>query len=75
LCCIISGGDGFEDMELYGNEKLDFLRKFYPFENGIASADTFGRVFQLISPELFSECFIRPLSKLINRPPYCESPI
>lgn len=67
LCCIVSGGEGFEDMELYGTEKLDFLRKFYPFENGIASADTFGRVFQLISPELFSECFIKWVKDFKNR--------
>lgn len=57
LCCIISGGEGFEDMKLYGEEKLDFLRKFYPFENGIASEDTFSRVFQLICPKTFSNCF------------------
>lgn len=67
LCCIISGGEGFEDMEMYGKEKLDFLRKFYPFKHGIASADTFGRVFQLISPEVFSDCFIRWVKDFQNR--------
>lgn len=59
LCCIISGGEGFEDMKLYGQEKLDFLRKFYPFKNGIASEDTFSRVFQLICPNTFVDCFVK----------------
>jgi hypothetical protein len=57
LCCIVSGGEGFDDMRFYGEEKLEFLRKFYPFKNGIASEDTFSRVFQLIFPETFSDAF------------------
>lgn len=57
LCCIVSGGEGFDDMRFYGEEKLEFLRKFYPFKNGIASEDTFSRVFQLICPVAFSEAF------------------
>ena len=44
-------------MQFYGEEKLEFLRKFYPFKNGIASEDTFGRVFQIICPIAFSKAF------------------
>jgi predicted transposase YbfD/YdcC len=67
LCCIISGGEGFDDMKLYGEEKLDFLRKFYPFANGIASEDTFSRVFQLICPDTFTRCFAEWMKDLQSR--------
>jgi hypothetical protein len=32
----------------WGREKLDWLRRFLPFRNGIASHDTFSRVFALL---------------------------
>lgn len=45
LCACISDADGWADVERYGKAKLDWLRKFLPFENGIPSHDTFGLVF------------------------------
>lgn len=67
LCCIISGGEGFRDMELYGNSKLDFLRKIYLFEHGIASHDTFSRVFQVIDPNAFKKAFVAWVKDLSQR--------
>jgi len=58
LTATICGAESWRDLELYGNEKLDFLRQFLPFSNGIPSHDTFARVFSLINPQSFSECFI-----------------
>ena len=45
LCACLSDADGWVDVERYGKAKLDWLRKFFPFESGIPSHDTFGRVF------------------------------
>ncbi|MFM7930299.1 MAG: transposase family protein, partial [Pirellula sp.] len=45
LCASICDAEGWVDVERYGNAKLDWLRKFFPFENGIPSHDTLGRVF------------------------------
>ena len=53
LCAMISGIEGFRHFEIYGNEKINFLKRFYEFENGIPSHDTFARVFSLISPKEF----------------------
>jgi len=58
LTATICGAESWRDLELYGNEKLDFLRQFLPFTIGIPSHDTFARVFSLINPQSFSECFI-----------------
>ncbi|MGA0164611.1 MAG: transposase family protein [Bdellovibrionota bacterium] len=32
LCSILAGGDGFSDMQLFGNEKLEFFRKNTSFQ-------------------------------------------
>jgi predicted transposase YbfD/YdcC len=58
LAATICGGESWRDLELYGNEKLDFLRQFLPFINGIPSHDTFARVFSILDPKLFGECFV-----------------
>lgn len=67
LCSIICGGEGFHDMVLYGKMKIDLLRKVSPFKNGIASEDTFGRVFSLLDPKAFRGCFIEWVKDLQKR--------
>jgi len=39
VCATFSGAEGWEAMEEFGNEKLDWLRRFAPFANGIPSHD------------------------------------
>ena len=34
LCASLCRVNTFVDMELFGNAKLEFLKKFLPFENG-----------------------------------------
>jgi hypothetical protein len=45
ICAIISGAEGWVDMENYGKSKTDWLKTFLELANGIPSHDTFGRVF------------------------------
>lgn len=67
LCSIISGAEGFEDMVLYGKNKLLFLRRIYAFKHGIPSYHTFRRVFMLINPDDFNECFVNWVKDLQER--------
>jgi len=53
------GADTFEEIELWANEKLDWLRSYLRLPNGIPSHDTFGRVFGLIDPDQFEQAFRR----------------
>jgi predicted transposase YbfD/YdcC len=52
------GGDGFKDMELFGNSKREWLEQFLDLPNGIPSHDTFGRVFARLDPKQFHQCFL-----------------
>ena len=54
---VIAGGNGWEDMELYGLSKYDWLSTFLELPNGIPSPDTFRRVFEKICPDEFERCF------------------
>jgi predicted transposase YbfD/YdcC len=57
LCGVISGADGWYEVEEFGNEKIDWLKTFLELNNGIPSHDTFGRVFAAINPEEFKKGF------------------
>ncbi len=54
----LAGGDGPADIEQFGKEKIDWLRRFVKLPGGIPSHDTIGRVFSLIQPEQFQKAFL-----------------
>lgn len=56
---VLVGADTFVDIELWANEKLDWLRQYLKLESGIPSHDTFGRLFGLINPDEFEAAFRR----------------
>ncbi|OKT53238.1 ISAs1 family transposase [Escherichia coli] len=58
ICAVISGAEGWEDIEDFGETHLDFLKQYGDFENGIPVHDTIARVVSCISPSKFHECFI-----------------
>ena len=58
LCAVISGAEGWEDMAEYGRAKQEWLSTFLALPNGIASADTFARVFARLDPEQMQSCFV-----------------
>src|SRR5215468_4291123 len=45
VCTLLTGGEGFQDMELFGKSKRAWLHTFLALPHGIPSHDTFGRVF------------------------------
>lgn len=58
LCASLAGADDFVEIERWANRKLDFLRRFLPFENGIPSHDTLNDVFNALPAGAFSDCFV-----------------
>lgn len=57
ICAVICGAETWTDVELVGNERVDWLRQFLVLESGIPSHDTFGRVFARIDTDQFQACF------------------
>lgn len=67
---VICGADSWNEMELYAQEKEDFLRTFLDLPNGIPSHDTFNRVFSAIDSTQFEACFIewtQSIAKLLPK--------
>lgn len=57
ICAVICGADTWEDIEIFGDAKYQWFKKFLDLENGIPSHDTFARVFSRIDSKQFQECF------------------
>lgn len=58
ICAVICGADGWVSIETYGLAKQQWLKQFLELPNGIPSHDTFARVFAMINPQSFQECFL-----------------
>ena len=48
---MISGADGWTSIALYGEKKLQFLRRFLPFKHGTPSHDQLGILFSRLDME------------------------
>ncbi len=60
----IAGVESWRGLELVGNEKLPFLRKYLPYVHGICSHQTISRVFSLLSPKLFEMVMVKIFSQI-----------
>ena len=64
LAATLAGADDFVEIQTWGEERLDFLRRFLPFTNGIPSHDTLNA----LDPELFKRCFVARPTPLASVP-------
>ena len=64
LCAVISGADGWTSIALYGEKKLQFLRRFLPFKHGTPSHDQLGILFSRLDMDAFQRCFIAWIADL-----------
>ncbi len=55
---IASGAEGWEAIEDFGKDKLNWLRQYVALENGVASHDCIAYVLSRLSPTRFRECFM-----------------
>lgn len=58
ICAICSGANGWEAIEEFGHEKLEWLRKYVSLKNGVPSHDCINYVLARLSAENFRECFM-----------------
>lgn len=64
LCAVICGAESWYDIEDFGEARINFLRRFFSYENGIPSHDTLGRFFSLLDPKQFEICFLKWMQAL-----------
>lgn len=57
LCATLSGMEDFVEIRLWGEQRLDFLRRFLPYERGLPAHDTLNDVINGLDAELFKACF------------------
>src|SRR2546421_3955358 len=58
VCAVISGAEGWEDIEEYGKAQADWLAALLDLPHGIPGHDTFRRVLSQWDPEELTQCFI-----------------
>lgn len=61
---VISGAKGWQDIEYFGHDKLDWLRLHRPFKQGIPVDDTIARIIRAISPDQFNQALINWVSEV-----------
>ncbi len=63
---VLSGDEGCEQIEGFGTHRLDWLRRYRPFEYGIPRHDTIARVICRLKPEEIERAFQSWMSCLIE---------
>lgn len=69
ICAVIAGAESWDDIELFGETKAEWLATFLALPNGIPSHDTFNRVFAALDPVAFRERFTAWMQSVIAHLP------
>jgi predicted transposase YbfD/YdcC len=57
VCAVVCAADSWADVADFGRAKLKWFKTFLDLPHGIASQDTFERVFARLDPDAFEACF------------------
>jgi predicted transposase YbfD/YdcC len=57
IAAVICGANDWVAVAAFGRAKEGWFRQFLELPNGIPAHDTFGRVFALLAPQTFEQCF------------------
>jgi predicted transposase YbfD/YdcC len=66
ISAVLSGAEGWEDIEDFGHLKLDWLKKYRPFEYGIPKHDTIARVICRLKADEIEHAFQSWISSLVE---------
>jgi predicted transposase YbfD/YdcC len=58
ICGVIANCDGWDDIVLFARKRESWFRGFLKLPHGIPSPYTFRRVFDLLNPRTFQNCFV-----------------
>jgi predicted transposase YbfD/YdcC len=66
ISAVLSGAEGWEDIEDFGHVKLDWLKKYRPFKYGIPKHDTIARVICRLKADEIEHAFQSWISSLVE---------
>jgi predicted transposase YbfD/YdcC len=66
LCGAICGVKSWRGIEDFGEDRLDWLRDYFPYKNEIPSHQTIGRIMSLLKPSVVLNAFIQFMSFLFK---------
>jgi predicted transposase YbfD/YdcC len=64
LLAVLAGAETFVDIALFGDKKLELLRRFRPFAEGTPSHDHLGDILATLNAEAFQRCFVAWVASL-----------
>ncbi len=64
LVAILCGAEGWKDIQRFGESKLEWLRKYRAFEQGIPRRHTIARIIGSLSPDNRLDCFVSWLNSV-----------
>jgi predicted transposase YbfD/YdcC len=64
ITSVLCGLSEWHDIELFGKLQIEWFRKHGSFKHGIPSHDTLSRVFSLLDPQQFGECFSKWIASI-----------
>lgn len=67
VVAVLCGADGWDTIEDFGENNLDWLRKYFPYISGAPSHDTIARVMQSIEPDELESAFQSWINTLITK--------
>ncbi len=68
ISSIISGWyEDWEDIIFFGENKLSWLQKFYPYQNGIPSHDVLNKLFNRLDTKEFNLCFMKWVNSIASK--------
>jgi predicted transposase YbfD/YdcC len=68
LLAVLAGAGTFTDIALFGEKKLDLLRRLLPYRNGTPPHDRLGEIFAVLDAEAFQRCFVSWVSAMTRIP-------
>ena len=68
LLAVLANAESFTDIARFGERKLELLRRFLPFADGIPPHDRLGDIFATLDAEAFQCCFVDWVAALTKTP-------
>jgi len=65
VSAVLSGARGWEDIEVFGHAKREWLQRFIELPNGIPRHDTVARVMARLEPNILQQCFFQWMSDVL----------